>query len=293
MSFACTFAHTHPFHKPPLLDPPLILLLILSFIVHRESIEEPNHEYEDANESGAENPTGSAVDSEDLANSIYGCIQNRHVKIYDVSRTFQLERDTLATEKHHECAPHVSTAHILPVVGCRQEVPVCQCAPNIPIVGYERALDYERVPDVNLAQILSTAGTYERVPDVNFAQILSTAGTYERVPDVNLTQILSTAGIYERAQTYERVPNVDIAQILAIAGGYERAQTYERVPNVDIAQILAIAGGYEKAQGYEQVPNILPAAQIYERVPNLDITQILSQIASSSSGTEHECVQHA
>ena len=280
--------HTHPFHN---LDPPLILLLILSFIVHRESIEEPNHEYEDANGSGAENPTGSAVDSEDLAISIYGCIQDRHVKIYDVSRTFQLERDTLATEKHHECAPHVSTAHILPVVGCRQEVPVCQCAPNIPI---ERALDYERVPDVNLAQILSTAGTYERVPDVNLAQILSTAGIYERaqtyecVPNVDIAQILAIAGGYERAQTYERVPNVDIAQILAIAGGYERAQTYERVPNVDIAQILAIAGGYEKAQGYEQVPNILPAAQIYERVPNLDITQILSQIASSSSGTEHE-----
>ena len=135
----------------------------MSFIVHREIIEEPNHEYEDANRSGAENPTGSAVDL---------TIQDRHVKIYDVFRTFQPERYILATEKHHECASHVSTTS---VVGCHngahinegvlnvnnESVAGYQEVPNIPILDYERALDYERVPDVNLAQILSTAGIYQ------------------------------------------------------------------------------------------------------------------------------------
>lgn len=39
--------------------------------------------------------------------------------------------------------------------------------------GYERAQIYERVPNVNLLQILSDAQIYERVPNVDIAQILS------------------------------------------------------------------------------------------------------------------------
>ena len=90
---------------------------------------------------------------------------------------------------------------------------------------YERAQVYERLPNVNIAQMLSNAGVYER------------AQVYERVPNVNIAQMLSDAGVYERAQVYERVPNVNIAQMLSDAGIYEGAQVYERVPNVNIAQI--------------------------------------------------------
>ena len=90
---------------------------------------------------------------------------------------------------------------------------------------YERAQVYERLPNVNIAQMLSNAGVYER------------AQVYERVPNVNIAQMLSDAGVYERAQVYERVPNVNIAQMLSDAGVYEGAQVYERVPNVNIAQI--------------------------------------------------------
>ena len=214
-------------------------------------VEEPNHVYEDAERSRAENSESAAVG--DGSGYAPACI-----RIYDVSRSLQPVRETRAVTGEHrefvllptdechagteiyETVPNVNIEQILSAVG-RQEVFQAH-VPNVNIVssaadGYERAQVYERVPDVDLTQIL----------DVNIALMLSTA-----------------AGLYERAQTYERVPNVNIAQILAIAGGYEIAQVYERVPNVNLLQVLL-------------------AAQIYEQVPNVDIAQIISQVTSNRS----------
>ena len=93
------------------------------------------------------------------------------------------------------------------------------------------------------------AGVYER------------AEVCERLPNVNIAQMLSNAGVYERAQVYERVPNVNIAQMLSDAGVYEGAQVYERVPNVNIAQIPSQVtntanyphGENVNSEAYEQV----------------------------------------
>jgi hypothetical protein len=72
------------------------------------------------------------------------------------------------------------------------------------------------------------------------------AEVYERVPDVDIALLLSQASpsdsYYERAQVYERVPDVDIALLLSQASPsdsyYERARVYERVPDVDMIQLL-------------------------------------------------------
>ncbi len=147
-------------------------------------------------------------------------------------------------------------------------IPFAPLLSNATEDSYETAQAYERVPNVDIAQLVEATNhsgshkIYERVPNVDITQLLEstdhyeTAQTYDRVPNVDISQLLESTGHYERAQTYERVPNVDITQLLEATGHYERAQTYERVPNVDISQLLESTGHYERAQTYERVPNV-------------------------------------
>ena len=160
---------------------------------------------------------------------------------------------------------------------------------------YERAQVYERLPNVNIAQMLSNAGVYER------------AQVYERVPNVNIAQMLSDAGVYEGAQVYERVPNVNIAQIpseitntpqsenvnseayeqvwygektLQLIRGvmqpYEQISGYERVHyNETMEQIWRTIFGeesvepYEQISGYERVQYSAEAMRLLKRMPHV------------------------
>ena len=182
---------------------------------------------------------------------------------------------------------------------------IYECAPSVHIVQAnanctflesiyesEGSQVYERVPNVDIAQILSVAASiydrakfYERVPNVNIAPIKNateTSQTYEQVPNVNIIQLIEAASL--QGQTYEQVQNVDIAQLLEAAS--LQAWAYEQVPNVDISQLLL--SSTTRSKGI-----LTTGEEIYEQVPQIDLAEILSKVGgnSPSSDTMHKGAQ--
>jgi hypothetical protein len=154
------------------------------------------------------------------------------VRIYDVSNP------VLSHYEHIVVPSHAEDQSTFPFRGIHERTQSHWLVPDVDFtitmadLGSqinERA-DTDQIP----SDIASGDNLYER------------AQTYERVPDVDLSQILASGqNLYERAQTYEHVPDVDLSQILAPRDNFnERAQTYERVPDVDFNQLLSeIADG--------------------------------------------------
>ena len=187
--------------------------------------ESPNHVYEQLDES---------------------------IRLFDVTRKHHYDHiqdiievilPSLIDESNR--GPHVDAAQLLP------NATVESTDRN----SYEsRTQIYEKVPDADIPQILSTA--VHNLRDL-------TSGYDSAHLQAHVAQILSAASsIYERDQVYDRVPNMDIGLLLSNAA--ETAQIYEQVPNVDIAHLV---------DPYEII-------QTYERVPNTDIDQILAPRAN-------------
>ena len=132
---------------------------------------------------------------------------------------------------------------------------------------YERAQVYERVPNVNIAQMLSDAGVYEG------------AQVYERVPNVNIAHLLPNDGVYERAQIYERVQNVNIAQIPSQVtntanyphGEKVNSEAYEQVwyGEKTLQLIRGVMQPYEQISGYERVQYSAEAMRLLKRMPHV------------------------
>ena len=191
-------------------------------------------------------------------------IRNNNQSIPIIDNMFTL-KNVYKTNHTYERVSDVAITQLQEINGLHKRAETCEQDPNIMdtaqlLKGNERGQTYERVPNVDTAQLLETthlyegAQTYERVPNVDIAQLLEsddlykTAQIYERVPNVDIAHLQESAGLYERAQTYERVPNVDIPQL--ITSLYERTKIYERVPDVDIAKLLEMNSLYKSVQIY-------------------------------------------
>ncbi len=287
------------------------LFVAISIVKRRESpdIDSDEHYYEELDDYGhyerqAEIPTDDQayevieIDSHNHSEE-EEVVSYENARIFDVSRTdrpmdiAQIVLISLSSQRPH----YADIAQLLPTASAvatknyvyGQDTDYSQIFSD---AIYERAQVYERVPNVDIARLLSnatedlyeTAQTYERVPDADIAQILLSSSTmnksvlisdeektslYEKVPNVILVSGVDNTrkitSVKEKPEIYEQVPNVDIAKILSCVSTPLSSNvptpdenhcegTEEQVPNMDIAR-LPTEDLYETAQTYERVPD--------------------------------------
>ena len=163
------------------------------------------------------------------------------------------------------------------------------CVPILPASGfYEAAEVYERVPDVNIAQLLSAAGNnyiYERAPDVNIAVILSQVLRSQHAS--NLVRC-SGALSHEESNGYERVCySESVEQLFEAMYSYERVYYDEAVMQLlrgipHVAEISASGENrvYERVRYSETMEQIFGTAEPYERIQYSELAkQILRRMA--------------
>ena len=173
------------------------------------------------------------------------------------------------------------------------------CEPISPASGfYEAAQVYERVPDVNIAQLLSAAGghhsIYEQAPDVNIAMILSQVLSSQRT-----SELVRCSGTlpHEESSAYESVRySESVEQLFEALYSYERVAYNEAAMQLlrglpHVAQISAFDENrvYERVYYSEMMERMFGDAETYERI---QYSEFAMQILRRMPNVAHVCTDN-